>query len=124
MLVNHLRETDSWPTASTSLYLREVEKKVWLYVKLLDMPGTVVSFTYITNFEPNGNITDKETEAFTLYLRLIAELRFEPKSVLPQGHGISTCLWNVVLAALASLLKYLELRHSARIYCSLYDVDT
>lgn len=55
MVVNHLRETDlglvvgsCWPTASTSLYLREVEKRVWLYVKLLDVPGTVVLFTYIT----------------------------------------------------------------------------
>lgn len=35
------------PITSTSLYLREVEKRVWLYVKLLDVPGSVVLFTYI-----------------------------------------------------------------------------
>lgn len=55
MLVKHLHGTDlglvigsCCPIASTSLYLREVEKRVWLYVKLLDVPGSVVLFTYIT----------------------------------------------------------------------------
>lgn len=67
MLVNHLRKTDlglligsCWPIASTSLYLREVEKRVWLYVKLLDVPGTVVSFTYIIILNLMGTLQTKK----------------------------------------------------------------